>query len=114
MLGRGYQQAELAPEAAEDFFKAVCHRNKLLEFQHQQARRTLVYDDQADYFSTSNAWMSAEERAHALKKEADAAARESDKRKASICTPRTNNGTHRAAHAISCHTHTPQSHTTHA
>ncbi len=86
VLGRGYQQAELAPEAAEDFFKAVCHRNKLLEFQHQQARRTLVYDDQADYFSTSNAWMSAEERAHALKKEADAAAREADKRKASIRT----------------------------
>jgi hypothetical protein len=46
---------------------AVAHKNKLLAFSRESARRTRVFDDQADYFDGhEDKWKSKEERAAAL------------------------------------------------
>ncbi|CAH1254531.1 TRIP4 [Branchiostoma lanceolatum] len=50
--------------------KAEAHKNKLLEYDRTSAKRTQVLDDEADYFSVENQWLSKDER-EALKKRED-------------------------------------------
>ena len=47
--------------AAEDEERALRLQKNLLEFDRTAAQRTVIYDDQEDYFSTSE-WLSPEER----------------------------------------------------
>ena len=47
----------------EDLHKALAQRDRLLMYEATKAKRTTVIDDQVDYFeSTSNQWLSVEER----------------------------------------------------
>lgn len=46
--------------------KAVAHKNKLLGFAKEQAHRTAIHDEQADYYDfQSNVWMNEEEKKRA-------------------------------------------------
>lgn len=49
--------------------KAVEHKNKLLEFDRTVQRRTKVIDDQSDYFTLDNRWLSQEEREAIMKRD---------------------------------------------
>eukprot|EP01060_Flectonema_neradi_P004433 TRINITY_DN12861_c0_g1_i1.p1 TRINITY_DN12861_c0_g1~~TRINITY_DN12861_c0_g1_i1.p1 ORF type:complete len:690 (+),score=153.32 TRINITY_DN12861_c0_g1_i1:41-2071(+) len=50
--------------------KALQNRDRLLEYQEQRSKRTVIYDDQEDYYeSVSNQWLSPEERKAAEEKE---------------------------------------------
>ncbi|XP_067125576.1 activating signal cointegrator 1-like, partial [Centruroides vittatus] len=50
--------------------KAIEHKNKLLEYDRTVEKRTLVIDDESDYYSLdSNAWLSPVERKELKKKE---------------------------------------------
>ncbi|VVC34702.1 Zinc finger, C2HC5-type,Zinc finger, RING/FYVE/PHD-type,ASCH domain,PUA-like domain [Cinara cedri] len=42
--------------------KALEHRNTLLEFDRTSAKRTTVIDDQMDYYSANNGWLSSKQR----------------------------------------------------
>lgn len=57
----------------ESATRALAHRDKLLKFQRENAQRTKVYDEAADYDMTlspgASQWMSASQRALALKKQ---------------------------------------------
>ncbi|KAG8440329.1 hypothetical protein GDO86_006181 [Hymenochirus boettgeri] len=54
----------------EGLEKALQHRDKLLEYDKTSVRRTLVIDDESDYFSTdSNQWLSQAEREALRRKE---------------------------------------------
>ncbi len=48
---------------------AQAHKDKLLDFDRSKAKRTVVLDDQADYFKSNSQWLSNEERAGALERE---------------------------------------------
>jgi hypothetical protein len=51
--------------------KARAHKNRLLEFDKNAAKRTSVYDDQEDYFTSADSgWLTTEERAEKAKLEA--------------------------------------------
>ncbi|XP_078285857.1 activating signal cointegrator 1 [Rhinoraja longicauda] len=50
--------------------KAIKHKDKLLEYDKTSARRTLVIDDEADYFAAdTNQWLSKQEREALRKKD---------------------------------------------
>ncbi|XP_066952695.1 activating signal cointegrator 1 [Macrobrachium rosenbergii] len=53
----------------EGLRKAVEHKNKLLEFDRTSEKRTKVYDDESDYFSTGSRWLSQEQKAKLEKRE---------------------------------------------
>lgn len=53
---------------SEELQRAIEHKNKLLNYAKTSAQRTVVWDDQADYYSLSN-WVSPEERERIRKKE---------------------------------------------
>ncbi|XP_012275721.1 activating signal cointegrator 1 isoform X2 [Orussus abietinus] len=55
-------------KALED---SLQHRNKLLDFDRNSARRTEVIDDEADYYQASSVWLSNEERAKLVQREAE-------------------------------------------
>ena len=50
--------------------KALENRDRLLAYQEQRSKRTVIYDDQEDYYeSVNNQWLNAEERKTAEEKE---------------------------------------------
>ncbi|XP_064475016.1 activating signal cointegrator 1-like [Ornithodoros turicata] len=55
----------------ENFLKAVAHKNKLLEYNRTSAQRTKVIDDDSDYFSTENMWLTPEQRDQVRRREAE-------------------------------------------
>jgi hypothetical protein len=50
--------------------KAWEHKERLLHFDRDFARRTVVLDDQADYFISNRTWLTDEEKAKAEEKDA--------------------------------------------
>jgi hypothetical protein len=46
------------------------HKERLLRFDRDFARRTVVLDDQADYFISNRTWLTDDEKAKAEEKEA--------------------------------------------
>jgi len=68
------EQAQVVPtsqldvtNATPSFEEALRHKDRLLEFDRTTAKRTVVHDDQADYYSM-NEWMSAKEKEDLPKK----------------------------------------------
>lgn len=52
------------------FMKAVEHRNKLIEFDKSYTQRTVVYDEQTDYYESDvNKWLSEQEKKERKEKE---------------------------------------------
>lgn len=49
--------------------RAIDHKNKLLEFDKTSEKRTKVYDDESDYFSTNSKWLSETDREKLQKRE---------------------------------------------
>lgn len=64
------EKVESKPPDDEIDKKAWLHKERLLSFDREFARRTVIWDDQEDYYaSASSAWLSAEEKAIANSKE---------------------------------------------
>jgi hypothetical protein len=64
------EQVKVVPIPGEEFNKAVMHKERLLQFDSENASRTVVYDDQADYFQNSLCtWLTEDERNDAFSKE---------------------------------------------
>lgn len=57
------------PAADENLAKAIEHKNRLLEYNRTSERRTRVIDDNSDYYSSDNKWLTAEQRELIRKKE---------------------------------------------
>lgn len=53
----------------EGLAKAIEHKNRLLEYDRTSERRTRVIDDNADYYSSDNKWLTLEQREMIRKKE---------------------------------------------
>lgn len=53
----------------ENLAKAIEHKNRLLEYDRTSERRTRVIDDNADYYSSDNKWLTLEQREMIRKKE---------------------------------------------
>ncbi|KAH8039653.1 hypothetical protein HPB51_008246 [Rhipicephalus microplus] len=53
----------------EGLAKAIEHKNRLLEYDRTSQRRTLVIDDNSDYYSSDNKWLTLEQREMIRKKE---------------------------------------------
>lgn len=51
-----------------DSSKAWEHKERLLRFDREFARRTVVLDDQADFFASNKSWLTEEERIAAEEK----------------------------------------------
>lgn len=49
-------------DIAADIQKAVAHKNMLLEFDRTSEKRTRVFDDESDYFSSNSRWHSKSDR----------------------------------------------------
>eukprot|EP01063_Lacrimia_lanifica_P012742 TRINITY_DN19430_c0_g2_i1.p1 TRINITY_DN19430_c0_g2~~TRINITY_DN19430_c0_g2_i1.p1 ORF type:complete len:697 (+),score=262.31 TRINITY_DN19430_c0_g2_i1:62-2152(+) len=60
-------------ERERAFLKAVAQRDKLLQFQDERSKRTTIFDDQEDYYASSNPWLDDAERRKAREKEQEAA-----------------------------------------
>jgi Putative zinc finger motif, C2HC5-type len=62
-----------APDSGDEAARARLHRDKLLSFQRENAQRTKIHDEAADYDATlapgATQWMSPVQRAAALKKQ---------------------------------------------
>lgn len=57
------EPSDMTDEELSAFITAQDHKEKLLEFDRNRAKRTLVFDDQADYYSMdSTKWLTAEQR----------------------------------------------------
>ncbi|XP_062618725.1 activating signal cointegrator 1-like [Saccostrea cucullata] len=75
VLARGSKKSEqlrerlMKDKSRDDYEKAIQHKNKLLEFDKTSVRRTQVIDDESDYFSTDNRWLSNAERSKLKKRE---------------------------------------------
>ena len=61
--------ASAAGKELEGLQKAIEHKNKLLEFDKTSEKRTKVYDDENDYFSTNSRWLSHDQRLKLEKRE---------------------------------------------
>ncbi|XP_022329612.2 activating signal cointegrator 1-like [Crassostrea virginica] len=87
VLSRGSKKSEqlrqrlMKDRGQEEYDKAVQHKNKLLEFDKTSVRRTQVIDDESDYFSTDNRWLSKSERAKLKKREEELRAQRHASRK---------------------------------
>lgn len=57
------------PAADENLAKAIEHKNRLLEYNRTSERRTRVIDDNSDYYSSDNKWLTPEQRELIRKKE---------------------------------------------
>ncbi|GFH58782.1 hypothetical protein CTEN210_15258 [Chaetoceros tenuissimus] len=54
----------------EELTKAILHKERLLKFDRESTKRTVVYDDQADYFNNSSStWLTESEQHDARMKE---------------------------------------------
>ena len=63
-------QVEEVMEKSSD--AATVHKNRLLRFDREFARRTVIFDDQADYFSNqTSTWLTEDEKAEAKEIESD-------------------------------------------
>ncbi|CAL8139534.1 unnamed protein product [Orchesella dallaii] len=62
---------KLPKPADEKKILADAQKEKLLEFDRNSVKRTQVIDDQADYFSTENPWLSEEEKKVMTQKQQD-------------------------------------------
>ena len=62
------RHARASREREEALEKAKERKNRLLRQEREYAKRNKVIDDQADYFQTSNMWLSQEERAAVTKR----------------------------------------------
>jgi hypothetical protein len=51
------------------FAEAVARKNALLEYERKSVARSLIYDDQGDYFNSDSQWMSQEEKTKLRSKE---------------------------------------------
>ncbi|GMH83433.1 hypothetical protein TL16_g09597 [Triparma laevis f. inornata] len=61
-------KVEILPikKSSGNLSSAEIHKRRLLEFDRESAKRTVIFDDQADYFSNTNsAWLTEEERKEA-------------------------------------------------
>lgn len=87
VLDRGSRKSEqlrqrlMKDRGQDDYEKAVQHKNKLLEFDKTSVRRTQVIDDESDYFSTDNRWLSKTEKAKLKKREEELRAQRHASRK---------------------------------
>ncbi|KAK7073108.1 Activating signal cointegrator 1 [Halocaridina rubra] len=54
---------------SEGLRKAIEHKNKLLEFDRTSEKRTKVYDDESDYFSSNSRWLSHDQKMKLAKRE---------------------------------------------
>eukprot|EP01118_Nematostelium_gracile_P015838 TRINITY_DN6420_c0_g1_i3.p1 TRINITY_DN6420_c0_g1~~TRINITY_DN6420_c0_g1_i3.p1 ORF type:complete len:666 (+),score=175.69 TRINITY_DN6420_c0_g1_i3:386-2383(+) len=81
----GYTAEQRARDiATESFEKAAEHKDKLIEYQATSAKRTVVYDDQEDYYNM-NQWIDKDERQRLMKKAEEARiAKEEARRKQKI------------------------------
>jgi Putative zinc finger motif, C2HC5-type len=62
----GYLVEELKPPEGEEATKAWQHKERLLRYDHDSAQRTLVLDDQADYYSNqTSSWLTEDEQVDA-------------------------------------------------
>jgi uncharacterized protein with NAD-binding domain and iron-sulfur cluster len=52
--------------------EAVARKNALLEYERKSVARSLIYDDQADYFNSESQWMSQAEKTKMREKEREA------------------------------------------
>lgn len=55
----------------DNLLKAIEHKNKLLEYDRTSERRTRVIDDNSDYYSSDNKWLTPEQRELVRRKEAE-------------------------------------------
>ncbi|KAK4289239.1 hypothetical protein Pmani_037782 [Petrolisthes manimaculis] len=62
-------KAEKAQNKEEALLKAVEHKNRLLEFDRTSEKRTKVYDDENDYFSTNSRWISHDDKMKLIQRE---------------------------------------------
>ncbi|XP_011174576.1 activating signal cointegrator 1 [Solenopsis invicta] len=60
---------------SKDFENSLKHRDKLLEFDRNSARRTKVIDDESDYYHSNSTWLSHDERKKLQKQEEEALVR---------------------------------------
>ncbi|XP_048733687.2 activating signal cointegrator 1-like [Ostrea edulis] len=87
VLARGSRKSEqlrqrlMKDRGQEEYDKAVQHKNKLLEYDKTSVRRTQVIDDESDYFSTDNRWLSNTERTKLKKREEELRAQRHGSRK---------------------------------
>uniref|UniRef100_A0A1E1XCG3 Putative activating signal cointegrator 1-like protein n=1 Tax=Amblyomma aureolatum TaxID=187763 RepID=A0A1E1XCG3_9ACAR len=65
----------------ENLAKAIEHKNRLLEYDRTSERRTRVIDDNSDYYSTDNKWLTPEQREMIRKKEQELRAEQQDSRR---------------------------------
>lgn len=59
----------MSPTVDENLAKAIEHKNRLLEYNRTSERRTRVIDDNSDYYSSDNKWLTTEQRELIRKKE---------------------------------------------
>lgn len=67
-------------DVAADIEKAVLHKNTLLEYDKSSEKRTVVFDDESDYFESNSRWISKENREILQKKELELKAKKYDRR----------------------------------
>ncbi|PRP74859.1 hypothetical protein PROFUN_09559 [Planoprotostelium fungivorum] len=60
--------------------KAIKHKNKLIDYQENSAKRTIIYDDQSDYW-TNNNWLNPEEKKEVMRREEENKSKKEDDRK---------------------------------
>lgn len=60
--------------------EALKHRNKLLEFNDNMAKRTIVIDDEMDYFDSNSQWLTADDRKKVKKLEEEMHSAKHDRR----------------------------------
>eukprot|EP00586_Coscinodiscus_wailesii_P010348 CAMPEP_0172498388 /NCGR_PEP_ID=MMETSP1066-20121228/113217_1 /TAXON_ID=671091 /ORGANISM="Coscinodiscus wailesii, Strain CCMP2513" /LENGTH=342 /DNA_ID=CAMNT_0013271649 /DNA_START=73 /DNA_END=1101 /DNA_ORIENTATION=+ len=66
----GYLIEAVSSSGSATMDKAMKHKERLLQFDRESAQRTVVYDDQEDYFSNSKSrWLTEEEQGVANEKE---------------------------------------------
>ncbi len=60
--GNLVEKPKVSVGAGKEMDKATLHKERLLKFDRDSASRTVVYDDQADYFQNSTStWLTNEE-----------------------------------------------------
>ena len=60
----------VSSDNGEELTKAILHKERLLKFDRESTKRTVVYDDQADYFNNSSStWLTESEQHDARMKE---------------------------------------------
>eukprot|EP00056_Hartaetosiga_gracilis_P005208 m.82447 g.82447 ORF g.82447 m.82447 type:complete len:573 (-) comp12086_c0_seq1:43-1761(-) len=73
-------------DVTDTLTQALNRRDMLLDFDENSVKRTRVIDDEADYFSTGNRWMSKDERKKMEKREKKIREAEKEKRRSNTVT----------------------------